>query len=63
MNKKQTSSRIEFQGGWDTTFTEILSQTTINGSIMISEGKFIIKNIIFEVNNLYKHSIKAEINL
>jgi hypothetical protein len=36
------------QGGWDITFTENSSQTTINGSITIIDGKIIIEGIVLE---------------
>ena len=39
---------IFLQGGWDASFTENSSQTTINGSITIIDGKIIIEGIVLE---------------
>ena len=39
---------ISFEGGWDSTFTAIQSNTTINGSLTISDGTLIIENIILQ---------------
>ena len=33
---------VTFEGGWDLTFTTIQSNTTINGSLTISDGKLIL---------------------
>jgi hypothetical protein len=37
---------LTLQGGWDSTFTNCLSWTTINGSLTISDGTLIVENII-----------------
>jgi len=42
------SQTIELNGGWDTTFTTNSGQTTVNGSLTISNGKIIIKKITLQ---------------
>jgi len=39
---------IYLEGGWDTAFTTNLGQSTINGSLTISNGKVIVRNIILQ---------------
>jgi hypothetical protein len=39
---------ITLQGGWDSSFTNCLSTTTINGSMTISDGTLIVGNIILQ---------------
>ena len=43
-----TLIQLMFQGGWNSTFTAIQSNTTINGSLTISDGTLIIENIILQ---------------
>jgi hypothetical protein len=40
--------QVTLRGGWDLTFTTIQSNTTINGSLTISNGKLIVEKIILE---------------
>jgi hypothetical protein len=42
------SKEITLKGGWDTTFTSNSSYTTIDGSIMITNGTMTPKNIILK---------------
>ena len=43
------SSKIfTLQGGWDSTFLNCLSMTTINGSLTISDGTLSVENIILQ---------------
>jgi hypothetical protein len=39
---------VTLQGGWDSNFTTIQSNTTIHGSLKISDGTLTVKNIILE---------------
>jgi hypothetical protein len=39
---------LTFRGGWDSTFTAIQSNTTINHSLMISDGTLIVENILLQ---------------
>ena len=39
---------LTLQGGWDTTFTNCLSRTTINGSLTISDGTLVVENIVLQ---------------
>jgi hypothetical protein len=43
-----SAKELTLQGGWDFTFTTNVSNTTINGSLTISDGELIIENLILE---------------